>query len=114
MLVDSPVYTSKSKLSPAILTRVRGATGEEHTARNQKKEHVAERSCDTMLEAIDDVQNKENPVYDDEDQVDFAFGVPNRHIASKLFQEREAPGLRSCKSQARVDCEGNRIDRRNR
>jgi len=36
-----------------------------------------------MLEAIDNVQNKENPVYDDEDQVDFTFSIPNRHIAKK-------------------------------
>lgn len=34
-----------------------------------------------MLEAVDDVQNKENPVNDDEDQVDFAFRVPDHDVA---------------------------------
>lgn len=50
------------------------------TARNQKKEDITKRP-QPMLEAVDDVQNKEDPVNNDEDQVDFTFRVPNRHIA---------------------------------
>ena len=66
-------------MSPTILTAVSGTQGFV-TAGHQKKENVAERVCDTMLEAIDDVQNEENPVDDDEDQVDYAFRVPKGHV----------------------------------
>ena len=73
-------------MSPAILTRVRVEI-QEYTARNEKKEDVANHSSDTMLEDIYDVQDKENPVYDDEDQLDFTFCIPNHHIASNCCQK---------------------------
>ena len=74
------------------MTRVRGTSQEENTARNEKKEDVAKHSRDTMLEDIYDVQDKENPVYDDEDQIDLTFCIPNHHIASNCCQKERSWG----------------------